>query len=84
MFYVILKTEMEKLNLNDQEIFEKFALILELQMMQFDLVDKILPKTKKLFKEVNKVTEQGVLVINFLRWCYNKVLKLKLILYCCR
>ena len=73
MFYVILKTEMEKLNLNDQEIFEKFALILELQMMQFDLVDKILPKTKKLFKEVNKVTEQGVLVIKFLRWCFNKV-----------
>ena len=64
---------MEKLNLNDQEIFEKFALILELQMMQFDLVDKILPKTKKLFKEVNKVTEQGVLVIKFLRWCFNKV-----------
>ena len=67
------KTEMEKLSLNDQDIFEKFALILELQMMQFDLVDKILPKTKKLFKEVNKVTEQGVLVIKFLRWCYNKV-----------
>ena len=64
---------MEKLNLNDQEIFEKFALILELQMMQFDLVDKILPKTKKLFKEVNKVTEQGVKVIKFLRWCFNKV-----------
>ena len=68
-----LKTEMEKLNLNDQDIFEKLALILELQMMQFDLVDKILPKTKKIFKEVNKVTEQGVLVIKFLRWCYNKV-----------
>ena len=75
MYFVIKfsKTEMEKLNLNDQDIFEKFALILELQMMQFDLVDKILPKTKKLFKEVNKVTEQGVLVIKFLRWCYNKV-----------
>ena len=68
-----LKTEMEKLNLNDQDIFEKLALILELQMMQFDLVDKILPKTKKIFKEVNKVTEQGVLVIKFLRWCFNKV-----------
>ena len=70
---ILLKTEMEKLNLNDQDIFEKFALILELQMMQFNLVDEILPKTKKLFKEVNKVTEQGVLVVKFLRWCYNKV-----------
>ena len=75
MYFVIkfLKTEMEKLNLNDQDIFKKFALLLELKMMQFDLVDKILPKTKKLFKEVNKVTEQGVLVIKFLRWCFNKV-----------
>ena len=75
MYFVIilLKTEMEELNLNDQDIFEKFALILELQMMQFNLVDEILPKTKKLFKEVNKVTEQGVLVVKFLRWCYNKV-----------
>ena len=41
--------------------------------MQFDLVDKVLPKANKLFKEVNKVTEQGILVIKFLRWCYNKV-----------
>ena len=48
MYFVIKfsKTEMEKLNLNDQDIFEKFALILELQMTQFDLVDKTLPKTK--------------------------------------
>ena len=58
---------MEKLNLNNQDIFEKFALILELQVMQFDLVDKILPKTKILFKEVNNVTEQGVLVTKFNR-----------------
>ena len=43
-----LKTEMKKLNLNNQDIFEKFALLLELQMMQFDLVDKILPKTKNI------------------------------------
>ena len=63
---------MEKLKLNNQEIFEKFALLLELQVMQFDLVDKILPKTKILFKEVNNVTEQGVLVTKFIRWCYNK------------
>ena len=67
-----MKTELKKLNLNDQDIFEIFALILELHMMQFDLVDKILPKTKNKFKELNKVTEQGVLVIKFLRWCYNK------------
>ena len=74
MYFVIKfsKTEMEKLNLNDQDIFEKFALLLELQVMQFDLVDKILPKTKILFKEVNNVTEQGVLVTKFIRWCYNK------------
>ena len=74
MYFVIKfwKTEMEKLNLNDKDIFEKFALILELQVMQFDLVDKILPKTKILFKEVNNVTEQGVLVTKFNRWCYNK------------
>ena len=74
MYFVIKfwKTEMEKLNLNDKDIFEKFALILELQVMQFDLVDKILPKTKIVFKKVNNVTEQGVLVTKFIRWCYNK------------
>ena len=49
MYFVIefSKTEMEKLNLNDQDFFEKLALIFELQMMQFDLVNKVLLKIKK-------------------------------------
>ena len=71
--FSLLKTKMEKLNLNDDEICDKFTEILEVQVMQFELVDKILPKTKKLFKEVNKVTEQGEKLLKFLRWCYNKV-----------
>ena len=74
-----LKIEMEKLNLKDQDIFEKFTLVLELQMTQFDFIDKILSKTKKLFKEVNNVTDQGVTVIKLLCWCYNNVGKLKFI-----
>ena len=66
---------MEKINPNDQEIFDKFAKILEVQKKQFDLVNQLLPKTTKLFKEVNKVTDQGMKILKFLRWCYSKVLK---------
>ena len=66
---------MEKINPNDQEIFDKFSKILEVQKMQFKLVKQLLPKTTKLFKEVNKVTGQGMKILKFLRWCYTKVLK---------
>ena len=64
---------MENFNPNDKEIFDKFAKILEVQKKQFDLVNQLLPKTTKLFKEVNKVTDQGMKILKFLRWCYTKV-----------
>ena len=70
-----MKTEME--NLKNEKVFENFEKMLEVQMLKFDLVDKIIPKTKKMFKEVTKLTEKGVEVLKFLIWCFSKVRSLK-------
>ena len=62
---------------DDEKVFENFEKMLEVQILQFDLVDKLLPKIRKMFKEVNKLTEQGVEVLKFLIWCFSKVRSLK-------